>query len=73
MESSHKQKTVIDIDRVPLQKKQQTSIGSYFGLPKTTKIAFEKKKKTEVKTSQSSTRILQPVTVEKWKTTSLLS
>ena len=73
MEGSHKQKTVIDIDTVPLQKKPQTSIGSYFGLPKTTKIAIEKKKKTKVKTSHSSTRTLQPKTAEKWKTTSLLS
>ena len=48
-------------------------IGSYFGLTKTTKIAVEKKKKTEVKTSHSSTRTLQPATAEKWKTTSLLS
>ena len=40
MEGSHKQKTVIDIDTVPLQKKPQTNIVSYFGLPKTTKIAI---------------------------------
>ena len=40
MEGSHKQKTVIDNDTVPLQKKPQTNIGSYFGLPKTTKIAI---------------------------------
>ena len=73
MESSHKQKTVFDINTVPLQKKPQTSICSYFGLPKTTKIATEKNKKTEVKTSHSSTRTLQPATAEKWKTTSLLS
>ena len=45
MESSHKQKTVFDINTVPLQKKPQTSICSYFGLPKTTKIATEKKRK----------------------------
>ena len=71
MEGSHKQKTVIDIDTVPLQKKPQTNIGSYFGLPKTTKIAIQNKRKTEVKTGHSSTRTLQPVTAEKWKTTSL--
>ena len=45
MEGSHKQKTVVDIDTVPLQKKPQTSIGSYFGLMKTNKIAVEKKRK----------------------------
>ena len=44
MEGSQKQKTVIDINTEPLQKKPQTSIGSYFGLPKTTKIVIEKKK-----------------------------
>ena len=72
MEGSHKWKTVIDINTVPLQKKPQTSIGTYFGLQKTTKIAVEKKKKkTEVKTGHSSTRTLQLVTAEKWKTTSL--
>ena len=46
-------------------------IGSYFGLTKTTKIAVEKKKKTEVKTSHSTTRTLQHVTAEIWKTTTL--
>ena len=71
MEGSHKQETVIDIDTVPLQRNPQSSIGSYFGLPKTNKIAVEKKKKTKVKTGHSSTRTLQPVTTEKWKTTSL--
>ena len=46
MEGSHKQKkTFIDIDTVPLHKKPQTSIGSYFGLAKTTKISVEKKRK----------------------------
>ena len=49
MEGSHKRKTLIDINTVPLQKKPQTSIGSYFGLPKTTKIAVEKKKENESK------------------------
>ena len=44
MEGSHKRKTVIDINTVPLQKNPQTSTGSYFGLPKTTKIAIETKK-----------------------------
>ena len=71
MEGSHKEETVIHINTVPPQKKAQTSIGSYFELPKTTKIAIEIKKKTEVKTDHSSTRNQQPVTVEKWKTTSL--
>ena len=71
MEGSHKEETVIHMDTVPPQKKAQTSIGSYFELPKTTKIAIEIKKKTEVKTDHSSTRNQQPVTVEKWKTTSL--
>ena len=70
MEGSHKWKTVTDIDTVPLQKKSQTSIGSYFGLPKTTKIAVKKKKKTKVKTGHRSTRTFQPVTAEKMKTTS---
>ena len=45
MEGSHKRKTLIDINTVPLQKKPQTSIGSYFGLTKTNKIAVEKKRK----------------------------
>ena len=44
MEGSQKRKTLIDIDTVPLQKKPQASIGSYLGLPKTTKITVEKKK-----------------------------
>ena len=44
MEGSHKRKTLTDINTVSLQKKPQTSIGSYFGLLKTTKIAVEKKK-----------------------------
>ena len=73
MDGSRKRKTVIDNDTVPLQKKQQTSIGSYFGLPKTTRIAVEKnlKKKAEIKTGHSSARTIQPVTAEKWQTTSL--
>ena len=58
MEGSHKRKTVIDIDTVPLQKNPQTSTGSYFGLPKTTKIAIETKKKMEVKTA---TVVLEPL------------
>ena len=33
------------MDTVPLQKKPQTSIGSYFGITKTTKVAVEKKRK----------------------------
>ena len=35
------------------------------------KLSLRKKKKTEVRTGHSSTRTLQPVTAEKWKTTSL--
>ena len=34
------------MDTVPLQKKSQTNIGSYFGTTKTTKVVVEKKKKT---------------------------
>ena len=43
MEGSQKQKTVIDINTEPLQKKPHTSIGSYFGLPKQPKVSLRKK------------------------------
>ena len=33
------------MDTVPLQKKPQTNIGSYFGITKTTKVVVEKKRK----------------------------
>ena len=72
-ESNKRNKTdVIDIEQPP-QKKQQTSIGAYFGLPNTKIVEKQPIKKAKAGSSGSSSKIrtLQVGTAEKWKTTSL--
>ena len=69
MDEGNKRETAIEIDAEPPQKKQQTSISAYFGLPKTKKIAEPKANKKAKSGSGSQT--LQVATAEKWKITSL--
>ena len=71
MEGSHRQKLLLILIQCHYKRNHRPILALILDYQKQPKLPFRTKRKTEVKTGHSSTRTLQPVTAEKWKTTSL--